>query len=78
MEGLNKNLSFFRLLMSIWFISIFFTAVMYTLGLLYNLNVVIILSGVTGLISLIGAIYTGYSIIRIKNSIKYFEEKNRK
>ena len=75
MLGLKDSLVMFRFIMAIWFIAVFFSAVMYTLGLYYELNVVIILSCVTGLISLIGTIYTGYSIIRIKNGIKYLEEK---
>ena len=77
MLDLEKNQFLFRLLMSVWFIAIFFSAVMYTIGLFYEEKIVIIIAGVTGLISLTGIIYTGYCLIRIKNSIKYFKEKNK-
>ena len=75
MEDLKKNLSAFRLVLGVWYCAILFTAVMFTFGLMYDIQIVILLSGITGLASLIGIIYTGYSIIKIKNSIKYYEEK---
>lgn len=75
MENLKRSLNAFRLVLGIWLSSILFTAIMFTFSLMYEVEITLILSGITGVLSLIGIIYTGYSIIKIKNSIKYYEEK---
>lgn len=75
MKELKKNLTFFRFLMGIWFVSVLFSAIMFTLGLMYDISVAIILSCVTGLLSLIGIIYTGYCIIKIDNILEYKKRK---
>ena len=75
MEELVNNLKLFRFLLGIWFTAILFSAVMFTFGLIYEITIAIILSGVTGVISLIGIIYTAYGIIKIDNSIKYLKYK---
>ena len=75
MEDLMKSLNAFRLILGIWFAAILFTAVMFTFSLIYEVEITLLLSGITGVLSLIGIIYSGYSIIKIKNSIRYFKEK---
>ena len=76
MEELKGNLKLFKFLLTIWFTAILFSAVMYTFGLIYDINIAVILSGVTGVSALIGIIYTAYSIIRIENTLKYYKQKN--
>ena len=64
-----------RAVMVIWLLAIFFSAVMFTLALINDLFIVIIISGVTGVLSLIGIFFTGYSLIKLSNSEKYLNYK---
>lgn len=64
-----------RMVMVVWLLAIFFSAVMFTLALIYDLFIVIVISGVTGVLSMIGIFFTGYSLIKLSNSEKYLKYK---
>lgn len=57
------------ILLVVWLLSILFSAVMFTMSLIYDVLVSLIVSGVTGVLSCIGVFYTGYIIMRLKERI---------
>ena len=78
MKELENNLKFFKFLTGVWYTTLFFSAIMFTYGLMYDINISIILAGLTGLLSLIGVMYTGYCIIKIENLLNYYSKKENK
>ena len=64
-----------RMVMVVWLLAILFSSIMFTLALMYDLFIVIIISGVTGILSMIGIFFTGYSLIKLSNSEKYLKYK---
>ena len=64
-----------RMVLVIWLLAILFSSVMFTLALMYDLTIVIIISGVTGILSMVGIFFTGYSLIKISNSEKFLKYK---
>ncbi len=61
------------ILLVVWFLSILFSAVMFTMSLIYDVILSLIISGVTGVLSCIGVFYTGYIIIKIKMKLSSIE-----
>ena len=57
------------ILLVVWLLSILFSAVMFTMSLIYDVLVSLIVSGVTGVLSCVGVFYTGYIIMRLKERI---------
>ena len=57
------------ILLVVWLLSILFSAVMFTMSLIYDVLVSLIVSGVTGVLSCVGVFYTGYIIMRLKEII---------
>jgi hypothetical protein len=64
------------LLIVVWMLSLLYSAVMFTLGLLFGVTVTFYVSCVTGIISCIGIFYTGNILIRIKNAIEKVENND--
>ena len=54
------------ILIVVWLLALLFSAVMFTMSLIYDVLVVLIISCITGVLSCIGVFYTGYMIIKIK------------
>jgi uncharacterized membrane protein len=73
MENIRGNIKSFRMLMVVWILAISFSAVMFTIALIYDIMVALIISGVTGMLSLIGIVYTAGLIIKLENHLKYLE-----
>lgn len=71
MENLKGEKSLLRMLNVVWILSLILSAIMFTIGLINTVIESIVLSGVTGVLSLIGVIYTGGLLIKIKNRMKY-------
>lgn len=73
MENIRGNIKSFRMLMVVWILAVSFSAVMFTIALIYDIMVALIISGVTGMLSLIGIVYTAGLIIKLENHLKYLE-----
>ena len=72
-KELKGNLRTMYILLVVWFLSILFSAVMFTMSLIYDVILSLIISGVTGVLSCIGVFYTGYIIIKIKMKLSSIE-----
>lgn len=72
-KELKGNLRSMYILLVVWFLSILFSAVMFTMSLIYDVILSLIISGVTGVLSCIGVFYTGYIIIKIKMKLSSIE-----
>ena len=57
------------ILLVVWLLSVLFSAVLFTMALIYDILLSLIISGVTGVLSCVGIFYTGYIITRIKTKI---------
>ena len=66
MKEFKGNLKTMYILLVVWLLALLFSAVMFTMSLIYDVLVVLIISCVTGVLSCIGIFYTGYILIRIK------------
>ena len=75
MENIFDNLKTLKKIMSVWIIAIFFSSLMFTLGLIYEIKIVVILACITGILSIIGTLYSGYIIIRLENQSSYLKHK---
>ena len=64
------------LLIAIWLLAILFSAVMFTISLIYEVIYSTIISCISGVLSCIGIFYTGYLAIKIESSIKDMENTN--
>ena len=73
MEELKGNLKTMYILMVVWLLSVLFSAVMFTISLIYDVMVSLIVSGITGVLSCVGIFYTGYIITKIKMKINTIE-----
>lgn len=76
MKELKEAKKTMTLLIVVWMLSLLYSAVMFTLGLLYGVTVTFYVSCVTGIISCIGIFYTGNILIRIKNAIEKVENND--
>lgn len=65
-----------NILFVVWLLAVLFSAVMFTMALIYDVFVSLILSGVTGILSVIGIFYTGYMIVRIKTTLSNLDNIN--
>lgn len=72
-KELKGNLRTMYILLVVWFLSILFSAVMFTMSLIYDVILSLIISSVTGVLSCIGVFYTGYIIIKIKMKLSSIE-----
>ena len=70
MNDLKRSLKNMYLVIIVWLLSLLFSAVMFTLSLIYEVNVSLFLSIGTGIFSSIGTFYTAYIIIKIKQKLK--------
>ena len=61
------------LLIVVWMLALLYSAVMFTMALIYSVMVTFYVSCVTGVISCIGIFYTGNILIRINNMIEKLE-----
>lgn len=66
MKELKGNLFTMYILIAVWLLSLLFSAVMFTMSLIYDVIIALIISCVTGVLACIGIFYTGYVIIKIK------------
>ena len=73
MKGLKEAKKSMILLIVVWLLSLLYSAVMFTLALMYGVSVTFYVSCVTGIISCIGTFYSGNMLIRIKNAIEKVE-----
>ncbi len=74
MKELKEGKKTMILLIIVWMLALLYSAVMFTLSLMYGVNVSFYVSCVTGIISCIGIFYTGNMFIRIKNAIEKVEK----
>ena len=70
MKELKTNKTTMILLIVVWMLALLYSAVMFTLALMYDVTVTFYVSCVTGIISCIGTFYTGNMLIRINNAIE--------
>lgn len=75
MEDILNNLKSMRMLIIVWLLALGFSAVMFTISLVYSIMPAIFISGITGFLSLIGIFYTASIIIKMQNHLKYLEYK---
>lgn len=75
MKDFFSELKSLRLLIIVWLLALGFSAVMFTIALIYSLMISIIISGITGFLSLVGIFYTASAIIKLQNHLKYLEFK---
>ena len=69
MKEVKGNLTTMYILLIVWFLSVLFSAVMFTISLIYDVFASLIISSVTGVLSCIGIFYTGYIIMKIKTRL---------
>ena len=75
MKELKGTLKTMYILIFVWLLTILFSAVMFTISLMYEEYIVTAISCVTGVFSSTGIFYTGYLAMRIENRIKNIENK---
>ena len=73
MKELKEAKKTMILLIVVWMLALLYSAVMFTLGLIFGVTVTFYVACVTGVISCIGTFYTGNMLIRIKNAIEKVE-----
>lgn len=73
MKEVKGTLKTMYILVAVWLLAVLFSAVMFTLSLIYEVILSIIISGVTGVLSCIGIFYTAYLIIKIKEALNSIE-----
>jgi hypothetical protein len=75
MEELVSNIKTLKLLIVVWFLGFAFSSVMFTFAIIYDIKVCLILSCLTGVLSLLGIFISAYMIIKIQNNLKYLTYK---
>ena len=65
------------LLIVVWMLSLLYSAVMFTLALMFDVSVSFYVSCVTGIISCIGIFYSGNLYIRVKNTLEKVENDTK-
>lgn len=63
------------ILLVVWLLSILFSAMMFTISLIYEEVVTIVISGFSGVFSVIGVFYTGNLIIKLQAHQDYIKSK---
>ena len=66
MKNIRSTLNTMYMAIIMWFLALMFSSVMFTLSLIYDVVISLIISIGTGILSCIGIFYTGYIILRIK------------
>lgn len=74
-NDINKTIKQMKLLISVYLVSLFLSALMFTLGLIYDLIIPIICSGIVGLFSMIGIFYCASLMFRLDKHLEYLENK---
>ena len=74
MKELKGNLTTMYILIVVWLLSVLFSAVMFTIALIYDVFSSLIISGITGVLSSIGIFYTGYIITKINMRISNIDK----
>ena len=64
-----------KLIIIIWLISILLSSIMFTIALVYDVYIALIISCVIGILSIIGIFYSGYIYIKLENESKYLKYK---
>ena len=77
MKELKGTLKTMYILLLVWLLAILFSAVMFTLSLMFEEYVVTAIACVSGVLSSTGIFYTGYIAMRIENRIKNMENKSQ-
>lgn len=72
-KKLESNIKTMYLLIVVFLLSVLFSAVMFTMSLIYDVLVSLIISSITGVLSCIGIFYTGYIINKIKETLFYIK-----
>ena len=75
MKELRDTKTTMYILLVVWLLAILFSAIMFTISLIYEEVITIIISGVCGVLSVVGVFYTGNLIIKIQNHQDYIESK---
>lgn len=73
MENIRGNIKSLKILIVIWILAIGFSALMFTLALIYDIRFALIISCLTSVLSLIGIIYSASLVIKLENHLKYLE-----
>jgi len=66
MKDIKSTLNTMYMAMFMWFLALMFSSLMFTLSLIYDVVISLIIAIVTTILSCIGIFYTGYIILRIK------------
>ena len=70
----GSTLKTMRLLFIVWLLAVLFSAIMFTMSLMYDVISSLIISSITCVLSCVGIFYTSYLIMRLESSI----ENNKK
>ena len=76
MKELKEAKKSMILLIVVWMLALLYSAVMFTMSLIYGVTVSFYVSCVTGIISCIGTFYTGNILIRINNMLEKLENND--
>lgn len=75
MKELKDTKTTMYILLVVWLLAVLFSAIMFTVSLIYEVVVTIVISGVCGVLSVVGVFYTGNLIIKLKAHHDYIETK---
>ena len=65
MNEVKGTLKTMYILIVVWLLAVLFSAVMFTMSLIYDVIPSLIISGITGVLSCVGIFYTGFLITKI-------------
>ena len=77
MKELKEAKKTMILLTVVWMLALLYSAVMFTLSIMFGVDISFYVSLVTGIISCIGIFYSGNILIRIRNAIEKIENNKR-
>ena len=77
MKELKGTLRTMYILLLVWLLAILFSAVMFTISLMYETYFVTLISCVSGVLSSTGIFYTGYIAMKIENRLKNVENSKK-
>lgn len=75
MENIFDYTKKLKKIIIIWLISLLLSSFMFTFALIYEEFVVLVISCVTGVLSIIGIFYSSHILIRLENEAKYLKYK---
>ena len=73
MENIRGNIKSLKMLIIVWILAIGLSAVMFTISLIYDIKVALIIAGITGMLALIGIVYSAGLVIKLENHLRYLE-----